>query len=180
MSMFLNTNLLQEDQMREKFSMFLEMLFYPAILTAFMGAFYLGDYLLKKNPESTGVALLPSESLAVVIPVIVDGRRLNFQVDTGSRRTIISESALGLIPPYMGSCVLTGAFGEGTSKRCYFSTLDRVEIGDVVAYDVHVAVIPLAETNFDEEIDGVLGIDFMRNYKVVFDEKNFTLLTKER
>lgn len=165
--------------MREKLSILFDVFFYPAIAIAFVATCYGYNYLTKEDAKEVGVALLPSESLAVVIPVVVDGRRLNFQVDTGSRRTIISESAIGLVPPYMGSCVLTGAFGEGTSKRCYFSTLDRVEIGDVIAHDVHVAIIPLAETNFDPGIDGVLGIDFMRNYKVVLDEKNFILLEKE-
>lgn len=167
----------EEDQMREKFSAILGMFFYPVVIVIFMAVLSCCDYLLKKNPENIGVTLLPSPSAAMVIPVTVDGRQLKFQVDTGSRRTILINPSLAFISSE-DDCTLTGGI-KGASIRCYHSTLHQINVGKIVARDVHVLIVPRTGTNFEEEIDGILGLDFMRNYTVIFNKNNFTLLEKE-
>lgn len=134
---------------------------------------------LMENTQDSGPPFaLCDSSCDVITQVIVDGKPLRFKVDTGAQITIIYEGSLGLIPPYMGSCHIGGAYG-GTSERCYLSTLSEIEVAGMKAKNVGVAITPPHNSDYSEKVDGILGIDFLRNYKVILSKNNLQLYEAE-
>ena len=132
----------------------------------------------ESTQDSSSALTLCDDYCDLVVPVSVNGKPLLFKVDTGAQLTIVDIRSLGLIPPYLGYMPLTGIFG-GTAPF-YLSTLNIVEVGGVAAKNVPAAVGDLKKWESDQKIDGVLGIDFLRNYKVVIDGDSLTLSEKEK
>ena len=171
--------------MRAKLLEFVGNFFYQIALTLFILPVLALSYysaqkktLAEDTQDSGPPFALCDSSCDVITQVIVDGKPLLFKVDTGSQITIIFEGSLGLIPPYLASCHIGGAYG-GVSERCYLSTIPEIEVAGVKAQDVHVAITPPHDSDYSEKVDGILGIDFLRNYKVVLDKNNFQLYEAE-
>lgn len=145
-----------------------------------LGIFLLGNgrEITQSTEPQTQPYFTCTSSRDLVIPVIVDGRPLCFLVDTGAQMTVVNLSSLSLIPPHMGQCTINGAFG-GKSSSCYLSILDQFEVGGITRRNVVVHITPLATENIGRDVDGILGIDFLRNYRVEFDNENFELFDRE-
>lgn len=172
--------------MRAKLVEFVGDFFYQIVLVLFiLPALAVSYYSTQKDTpaedtqDSEPPFALCDSSCDVITKVVVDGKPLRFKVDTGSQITIIFEGSLGLIPPYMASCHIGGAYG-GVSKRCYLSTIPEIEVAGVKARDVHVAITPPHDSDYSEEVDGIIGIDFLRNYKVVLEKNNLQLYETEK
>lgn len=120
---------------------------------------------------STPPFALCDASCDLMVPVTIDGKKLTFQVDTGAQITLVDISVFSLVPPNLGSCHIGGAFGG--DAWCWLTKVDEIEVGGIKAKNVGVAVAPVH--TWHPEADGVLGIDFLRNYKVTIDQNNLVL-----
>jgi aspartyl protease family protein len=91
----------------------------------------------------------------------VDGRRLNFMIDTGASLVVVRESAaaeVGIRPlPADYTATVSTANGKIKAAR---AKLDRVELGDITVFDVSALVLP------DEALaQNLLGVSFLSKLK---------------
>lgn len=87
----------------------------------------------------------------------VDGRRIDFMVDTGASLVAVRESdaALAGIHPMPRDYTVTVTTANGQVKAAP-AKLDRIEIGDINVYDVPALVLP------DEVLaQSLLGVTFL-------------------
>jgi aspartyl protease family protein len=87
----------------------------------------------------------------------VDGRRLDFLVDTGASMVVLRESAaarIGIFPmPADYTARVSTANGKIKAAR---AKLDRIELGDITVFDVQALVLP------DEALaQNLLGVSFL-------------------
>lgn len=87
----------------------------------------------------------------------VDGRRLNFMVDTGASLVILRESSAAEvgIRPLPADYIATVSTANGKIKAAP-AKLDRIELGDITVSDVRALVLP------DEALaQNLLGVSFL-------------------
>jgi aspartyl protease family protein len=91
----------------------------------------------------------------------IDGRRLDFMVDTGASLVALRESdaaAVGIHPvPNDFTATVSTANGKIKAAR---ASLDRIEIGDITVYDVPALVLPDAALG-----QNLLGVSFLSRLK---------------
>jgi clan AA aspartic protease (TIGR02281 family) len=113
----------------------------------------------------------PSESAPVFansrepdVHVVLNGEGpFRFLVDTGANCTSLTERAasrLGLA--LEGEHVAHGVRGTETG---HFAVVDRIVVGGVEARNIRVSVLP----SLGGELDGILGYDFLKNFRTTFD-----------
>jgi aspartyl protease family protein len=91
----------------------------------------------------------------------IDGRRIDFIVDTGASLVALRRSDAGMIGihpmPSDYTAVVTTANGKIKAAR---TKLDRVELGEITVYDVPALVLP------DEALEvNLLGVTFLSKLK---------------
>jgi hypothetical protein len=129
-------------------------------------------------PHATTVPLSISSEREVLVTVVVDGRSLVFQLDTGasaSAITPVTRDRLGL--PHGRRTEIAGAGGEVTGEAVI---LHHVRVGDCELRDLTVAVIALEATPGKTGIDGVLGQDVLARYIAEIDLANKRLVLHPR
>jgi len=91
----------------------------------------------------------------------IDGRRIDFMVDTGASLVALRESDAGMIGIHPMARDYTAVVSTANGKvKAARATLDRVELGDITVYDVPALVLP------DESLDvNLLGITFLSKLK---------------
>lgn len=91
----------------------------------------------------------------------VNGRRIDFMVDTGASQVVLRESAAaeaGIHPmPVDYSAVVSTANGKVKAAP---ARLDRIEIGDITVFDVPALVLP-----DDVLSQNLLGVSFLSRLK---------------
>lgn len=96
---------------------------------------------------------------AVVVRVEINGRGLDFQLDTGSHGLVIDRDVatqLGLPIYRQWTQTIAGTFTAGET------IVPRMQIGSLAMTDVAVDVMPLAWTRPERtEVVGLLGFDFL-------------------
>ena len=95
----------------------------------------------------------------------VNGRRIDFMVDTGASQVVLRESAAaeaGIHPmPVDFSAVVSTANGKVKAAP---ASLDRVEIGDITVFDVPALVLP--DDVLSENLLGVSFLSRLKRYQV--------------
>jgi aspartyl protease family protein len=91
----------------------------------------------------------------------IDGRHIDFMVDTGASLVALRESdaaEVGIRPrPADYTAIVSTANGKIRGAR---ASLDRVEIGDITVYDVPALVLPDAALG-----QNLLGVSFLARLK---------------
>ena len=109
------------------------------------------------SSDSRAVVIAPGPNGHFQVAGAVDGHRLNFMVDTGASviaLTARDAAALG-IHPAESEYTATVRTANGTVHAAPV-TLDRVEIEDLVEYNVGAMVLPDGALN-----DNLLGLTFL-------------------
>jgi len=91
----------------------------------------------------------------------IDGRRLDFLVDTGASLVVLRESAAATVQifPKPSDYTARVSTANGTVKAAPM-TLGRIEIGDITVFDVRALVLP------DEALSqNLLGVSFLSRLK---------------
>jgi predicted aspartyl protease len=112
----------------------------------------------------------PGEA-AMVVPVMINGQGpFDFVFDTGATMTCIDHTLsteLGLDDQRDGFGV---AAGVGAAGAIRLVRLESFELGPARAEDMQACVIDLRHARkIGVEIDGLLGLNFMRQYRVTLD-----------
>lgn len=110
----------------------------------------------------------------IIIPVELNGAgTFDFVVDTASSRTVLFDhvrTKLGLATDPDLTMTIYGMVGEQSAIAL---KLDSLRIGDEVVRDVEVADLPEPRKE-DDEADGILGLDILEHYELLFDHATET------
>lgn len=114
---------------------------------------------------------------AVVVPVYLNGGGPHaFVVDTGATFTCIHEPlADSLDLPEQTGGVGFGA-GIGGSGRVRLVRVDSLRVGATSAFDLTACAIPLGELQqAGLDAEGLLGLNFLKSFRVTFDFETNTM-----
>lgn len=151
------------------------------LLAAVCSACDAADIPVLDVPGSGGEAVMPvdsaageiafSGSAAMIVPVRINGEpALQFAVDTGSTLTCVDQRVAErmALPERRGmQGVAAGAAGVGQMRVV---RLDSLRVGGVPMRELDACVVELAHARqVGVEIDGLLGLNFLRAYRVAID-----------
>jgi predicted aspartyl protease len=108
---------------------------------------------------------LDAKGLLFVVPVTIGGHRLNMLLDTGAQRSVLDEGTvrrLGIPQDGRTATVMVGVAG-GSPK--FDANVDGMLLGDA---SISVDRMPVSTTGIPG-IDGVLGLDSLRDYDLDID-----------
>lgn len=115
---------------------------------------------------------------ALMVPVHVNGTGpYDFVVDTGATLTCVSHTlASELDLPRPGGRIGVGA-GVGGSGRIELVRIDSLRVGGARAEDLSACAIDLsAAERVGVTAHGLLGLNFLRSYRVTFDFERDVLI----
>jgi predicted aspartyl protease len=130
----------------------------------------------KNSAPNTIVVPVMMNGSSVIVPVILNGvLRANLALDTGATVTVVSRriaKSLALTP-------------SGTSKvgtvgglvTLPFARLGSLKVGDAEVQDL---VISIHDFSLDPRIEGLLGLNFLKNFHFSLDAKRNLLLLGPR
>ena len=110
---------------------------------------------------------------SVLLPVLIDGKRLSFLVDTGSTRSSISEALIkDLNLQYSGTAEVVGNYGTQTLQMVRISSL-RLGNSEFKDETLAVANLDLLARTTGVSVDGVLGNDVLKDitFKISFSQQ---------
>ena len=115
-----------------------------------------------RQPTTSGRSLMESDSHGhFKVEARIDGRHIDFMVDTGASLVIMRESDAAQIGirPRPSDYTATVSTANGKIKAAP-AKLDRIEIGGITVYDVPALVLP------DEALgQNLLGVSFLSRLK---------------
>ncbi|MDQ3314550.1 MAG: retroviral-like aspartic protease family protein [Verrucomicrobiota bacterium] len=115
----------------------------------------------------------PSKPLILIETFVSDRGPFQFAIDTGTSTTAISPElarALHLQPFPFGAATTGGAQIQLTAAQ-----VPSLRVGRAELRDVHVVIgefLAMLSTVAGAKLDGIVGYNFLRNYKVVIDYPN--------
>lgn len=116
-----------------------------------------------------------------VLPITVDGVRVNVILDTGGDQLILDDQ----LARSMGVAVIDsamGSFAGGLTSRVGFGRVGRVQLGDVTLHDVPVQTLSAKRFTFDARhpVGGILGTSILRQFLSTVDYRRARLVLEER
>lgn len=140
------------------------------IFCALISAQAQGDFALPNNQDKHKMNFELVNNL-VVVPVYVNGSRLNFLLDSGVSTTILfAFKEVDSVEIRNVKPVKIRGLGEGEPIDALKSVGNRLEIGDAVSIASTVYVIFDEDLNFSTRmgtsINGIIGYDFFKNFVV--------------
>lgn len=102
---------------------------------------------------------------------------VNFAIDTGASRTLLNEDVIQEIGINLSSVSETDSFSDATTDHIVpVIKLKSISLGDSSVKNMETLVYNLPE---EFHIDGILGLNFLRHFKVCLNfEKGVLTLEK--
>lgn len=124
------------------------------------------------------VPFLLGYRVVVVWGLLSDAFRLRFLVDSGSTYTLLSEevarkTGLTLNEPYSWASIVTI---EHVVAPVRLGRIDSLRIGTARLQNVEMGLASLSRTL---GVDGILGLNVLRNFRVTFEFDSSTLVLRE-
>lgn len=109
-----------------------------------------------------------------VVSVQLSGNSLNLLIDTGASTTAISRQVFSQLSNkykinFIGRFLVNTANGEVLAPMYQFASL---QINHAIVENISVVVLPMAQM---EHADGLLGMNFLREFEFRLDQKNARL-----
>jgi len=128
-----------------------------------------------------GFRLAGPNEIALIVPVHINGEGpLDFVLDTGATVTCVAATTAErlALPPRRGAVGV--GVGIGGASRVGFVRVDSLRIGAARAFDMSACVLDLEHMGaFGPEIDGLVGLDFLQEFRVTLDfQRNILLLVQ--
>ena len=123
-----------------------------------------------QTPAVGEVATGLDRALRMTVPVMINGQGpFDFVVDTGADRTVISEElAKQLNLPQTGTATL---HAMGSSAKVKLVAIKTVQVSTNIAKHVRAAALPRRNVG----ADGLLGIDSLKNQRIVMNFQSNTM-----
>lgn len=136
-----------------------------------------GDLLTKKIYEKTKIDVYGN---SMIIPIIINGKSYNFQLDTGAPTSISEElfNTLGL--PVKDTLSIFDYYGNHKLERS--SIIPEIQIGKIKFSKIRVGIMrPIQSLKIcDVKIDGYLGSDFFADKILLIDIKKKEIIFTNR
>ncbi|CAN5696761.1 hypothetical protein BH23GEM6_BH23GEM6_18330 [soil metagenome] len=118
---------------------------------------------------------------AILVPVFVNGEGpFNFVLDTGATLVCLDERLITRLRVPVGTRTGVGAGIEGTG-RIQLVGLDSVRVGQAHAENLIACILDLAHTQaLGIEFDGLVGLNFLREFRVTLDFARNVLTLQQR
>ena len=112
----------------------------------------------------------------LLVPVKLNGTRLNFMVDTGAANTAVKRQALGKITAEPTD--VKRSIGPVGEKTITVSTLrvDDFVVGGVAQKNLLVSIVDFPP---GFQFHGILGMDIMGKYRITIETDTATLILRE-
>jgi predicted aspartyl protease len=126
-------------------------------------------------PRADRVPFLPRRRLITVLANLDDQLEVNLIVDTGAQRSVVSPRVaqrLNLGPPLRMQTLV----GVGQSPPVPVVRLDQLRVGASTVRGLEVFVYDLPALL---AADGLVGLDFLRRFRVTFDFDAAMLILRE-
>ncbi len=108
----------------------------------------------------------------IIVEAKVNGKGpFSFAVDTGASVTVISEQTAKKIGVSENSSTLKKGHGCCGEMDMSLLRVESVQVGDVEVNDIQVALMDLSTISkaVGTDLDGIIGHNFMKNYRVIID-----------
>lgn len=124
----------------------------------------MGTTTTAETPEGQVVSTGRDEASRLTVPVMINGKGpFNFIVDTGADRSVVSREVAELLAlPQAGKATLHTMGGSDEIKTVL---IDRLEVSNNVLRDVKAPALQERYLG----ADGLLGIDALKNQRILFD-----------
>ncbi len=130
-----------------------------------------------KNDRSTVIPFKIKGEHVIVVPVKIDNsdKQYRFMVDTGALTVVSKKTAMELNLP-AGTQIVARDTTGGT-KPMQLINLDLLHLGNMSVAECAAGILDFSELGGnlkvpDIEIDGLIGSNFLRHFKVTIDYKN--------
>lgn len=127
--------------------------------------------------------LAGSDKPIILVDAKVNGKGLfNFAVDTGASGTVISkQTAEKLGVSENGATSKKGHCCSGEIDASLVA-VESVEVGDTKVRDIQVAIVDLSAISkaVGANLEGIIGYNFMKDYRVVIDYPNSAISFEKR
>lgn len=125
--------------------------------------------------------LVGPNQAALVVPVFINGEGpLDFVLDTGATLTCVEQATaerLGL-PERRG--VRGIGFGVGSAGALRLVGIDSLRVGQAQAFDLPGCVLDLQHIGaLGTDVEGLLGLNFLRSFRMTLDFQRNVLLLVE-
>jgi hypothetical protein len=147
--------------------------------------FFVSASAFRVSPQPSKPAEIPLRVTHVfglmLVTVEINGKPAVLILDTGSNHTIVSSRFVDVATPPLKDTVTTER-GSGLSGRGVF-TRASLKVGQVLLLDHPVLAMDMKEMSksFGENIDGLLGMDFLQEFeRVVLDLRQHKLILSDR
>jgi len=97
------------------------------------------------------------------VKVFLDGSEFNLMLDTGATYIFIDEDKASMLEVLRDALVLKTAGNDISAKLCQASTL---RIGNLQLANIKITVAPFKR----QDIDGLLGMNFLKQFKFFIDQ----------
>ena len=121
------------------------------------------------------------EKPLILISALVNGKdNFQFALDTGASNCVISNQLAGIIGLQMSENI--SMMGAGGGVKASIGTLESLQIGKAELENVSVAIADFFESlsqYVGNQIDGIIGYNFLREFKVMIDYPKEILVLKK-
>ncbi|HEX5325071.1 MAG TPA: retroviral-like aspartic protease family protein [Acetobacteraceae bacterium] len=110
----------------------------------------------------------------VLVTLLVDDQPATFMLDTGAERSLVTEAAVHRLGLALDQWVGTTVMGLGGYQRHQNAAPRSLSLGGValrheLSRDSSMAVSPLPIAGFGDQLDGLLGRDFLSEFDLLLD-----------
>ena len=118
---------------------------------------------------------------AVVVPVHIDGRGpYDLILDTGATLTCVDSSLANELALRERVGTIGAAIGVGGGGRVKIVTIDSLRVGEARAKELTACVMDLGALRaIGTEVRGLLGLNFLRNFRLTIDFPGSSLYLSE-
>jgi clan AA aspartic protease (TIGR02281 family) len=130
----------------------------------------------EQNSSSYAIPIKPHGGGHFIVEALINGStKVNLMVDTGASMVILSDRLGDLLGVNNNQNLPAMNFSTagGTIQSPLF-ILDSLKIGNAEVFGVEASTNP----NFNGDVDGLLGMSFLGEFKLEMDRENFTMLLK--
>lgn len=108
----------------------------------------------------------------MVIDVVINGVSMPFVLDTGASTTVVTEGTVERLALQAGESQTASACGAAGGPLSYSPVnIDSLAVGELRVENLSCGAMNLEAVTklLDGEIGGVLGYDFLSNFKITID-----------
>lgn len=136
--------------------------------------------LSSKAPEGKSVPIgVDAKAPIILLDVMANGQKLRFVLDTGASTTCISRGAAAGIGLKLGEAM---ALNRAPTANSNLSSLDMLEVAEKSERDLRIVVADFLDPLSREvgvQIDGVLGFNFWKRYRMTIDYPGKRLMLED-